>query len=67
VANGESDVAKRQPANDEDDIKLAAGQANALLPRVNAGDLHAQRALREILDGHPDLWASAGNLAQQAE
>jgi hypothetical protein len=49
------------------DLQHVVAQANALLPRVNAGDKKAQAELRQILDGTPELWLGVGNLAHQAE
>ncbi|MFL5760626.1 MAG: hypothetical protein ACJ789_12940 [Thermomicrobiales bacterium] len=60
-------MAKKALALVDDDVAAAVQQANALLPRINAGDVQAQRDLRELLGGYPDLWASVGNLALQAE
>jgi hypothetical protein len=66
AANGENDVGNAI-AKTGKDLQLAVAQANALLPRVNAGDKKAQGELRQILDGHPEIWLSMGNLASQAE
>jgi hypothetical protein len=54
-------------AKSDEPLEAVVAQARALLPRVNAGDHKARAALRELLDGAPDLWLSVGNLASQAE
>ncbi|MFL5762235.1 MAG: hypothetical protein ACJ789_21250 [Thermomicrobiales bacterium] len=51
----------------DDALHAAASQATALLPLANAGNARALTELRHILDGHPELWTSVGNLAAQAE
>jgi hypothetical protein len=53
--------------NPDDAPAAAAARANALLPLANAGDRRALAELRRVLDGAPDLWLSAGNVAAQAQ
>ena len=43
------------------------GWANVLLKRANEGEGAALLELRELCEGHPELWAGLGNLAAQAQ
>jgi hypothetical protein len=42
-------------------------RVNTLLPAANAGDRDATKELRQVLDEHPELWSSIGDLGKQAE
>ena len=43
------------------------GWTNLLLKRANEGEGAALVELRELCEGHPELWAGLGNLAAQAQ
>ena len=44
-----------------------AGELRVLVDRARRGDLDALPRLRELLDGHPEVWRSFGDLARHAE
>jgi len=43
------------------------GWTNVLLKRANEGEGAALVELRELCEGHPELWAGLGNLAEHAQ
>jgi hypothetical protein len=43
------------------------GWTNVILKRANEGEGAALVELRELCEGHPELWAGLGNLAAQAQ
>lgn len=43
------------------------GWTNVLVKRANEGEGAAIVELRELCEGHPELWAGLGNLAAQAQ
>lgn len=60
-------MATKDLALPPDSLRHAAVQVNTLLPAANAGDQNAITELRQVLDQHPELWNSIGDLGKQAE
>jgi hypothetical protein len=60
-------VATKSLALSTQSLRQAADKVNALYPAANAGDRDATKELRQVLDQHPELWNSIGDLGKQAE